>query len=104
MKPMGIEEKTRVILAAVHVAAAKGFDFLGWYQRTLNIIPSGKMSEEERIKHMCCLRIEKLLLIDVEFLQLFLKNWEKFVLRIIIEKEPLWVLRGHLVNTGVLSE
>jgi hypothetical protein len=101
---MEISEKTRVILAAVHVAAAKGFDFLDWYKRTLNIIPSGAMTEETRIKHMCTLGIEKMLLIDIEFLQLLLKKWEKFVLRFIIEKEPLWVLRGHLVNTGVLSE
>ena len=104
MKPMGIEEKTRVILAAVHVAAAKGFDFLGWYQRTLNIIPSASMPEETRIQHMCSLGIEKMLILDIEFLVCINKHYEKLLLRIVYEKEPVNELKRYLVKTGVLNE
>ena len=101
---MEISEKTRVILAAVHEAAAKGFDFLEWYRRTLNIIPSAVMPEETRIQHMCILGIEKMLLIDIEFLGLLKKNYQRLLLRIVYEKDPVFPLKQYLVNVGILNE
>lgn len=102
MGNMGIEEKTRVILAAVHVAAAKGFDFLGWYKNQLNFGSLSNIAEEQRIKHMCYLGIEKLLLIDIEFLGCINKHYEKLLLRIVYEKEPVNELKRYLMNTGIL--
>lgn len=101
---MEISEKTKVILAAVHAAAAKGFDFLEWYQRTLNILPTAKMPEETRIQHMCSLGIEKLLIIDIEFVMCLKKQWQRFLLKMVLDKEPLYVLRDHLVHVGALNE
>jgi hypothetical protein len=101
---MEISEKTRILLAAVHAAAAKGFDFLEWYQRTLNIIPSAKMSEETRLAHLCHLGIEKMLLIDIEFLVCLKKHYQGLLLRIVYEKDPIHELKRYLVNTGILSE
>lgn len=97
-------EKTRILLAAVHRAAANGFNFLDWYSRALNIIPSGKMTEETRIQHMCHLGFQKVLLFDLEFLGCLKKKYEKFLLKMIYDKEPLCVLRDHLVHVGALNE
>lgn len=101
---MEISEKTRILLAAVHAAAAKGFDFQEWYERTLNICSTQDIPVETRVNHMCYLGIEKMLLIDIEFLVCINKHYEKLLLRIVYEKEPVNELKRYLVTTGILNE
>ena len=97
-------EKTRILLAAVHAAATKGFDFLEWFKEKMNLGTLARMSEEDRIKHMLVIGYEKVLLFDVDFMKLVCVRWEKLLRSMVVSPTPFMVLKDYLKIVKVLNE
>jgi hypothetical protein len=102
---MEMIEKTRIVQAAVEAAAVNGFDFLKWYYKKFNIIRSAKMSVEERVKHMCYLGHEEVLIFDQKFIKaLDKKGWRKFLQATVIKRSRMYCLWELLYKNRLIEE
>jgi hypothetical protein len=99
-------EKVRILQAAVKAAALDGFDFLKWYKKKFNIIRSAKMPEEERVKHMCYLGHEEVLIFDQKFIKAIdKKGWRKFLQTTAISKRSrMYCLWELLFKNSLIEE
>ena len=99
------DEKVRILQAAVEAAKANGFRFLEWYEKQLNIIPSARMPEIERIKHMCYLGIEDNLILDKKFAKsLNKRNWMNYLQAAVVNDSRIFYLRQYLIRYGILED
>lgn len=100
---MEIAEKVRIIQAAVKVAAAEGFELRKWYHDKLNLELAKRMTEEDTVRHMCCMSMEQVLIYDNGFSQkLFGKNWKNMLRRFVVQEDPMVSFSYHLSQRGVL--
>ncbi len=100
---MEYEEKVRILLAAVHAAAANGFNFLSWFKTKMNLGTLARMSEEDRIKHMCHIGYDKVLIFEIEFVKSFCRYWEKLLRRMVVSQDPFVVLMEYLKMVKILD-
>jgi len=61
-------ETVRILTQAMEKAEKKGFCFQDWYNRRLNFGTLGRMSDFDKIKHLCYLGVENVLVLDKEFI------------------------------------
>jgi len=98
-------KKIEVVSAAVEAAEKNGFDFQAWYMEKLNIGSSWGISTFERIKHMCYLGIEELLILNKKFAKALNKrNWMPYLTSAVVKESPINFLWEYLVKNGILEE
>ena len=95
------EEKVLILLAAVRVAAANGFQFTDWYEKQLNIRSIQHIDEETRITTLCKMGVERTLIFDHEFIKILVgDNYLQFMQKMVIQPVPHNALKTYLILIG----